>query len=152
MSFGDDTLAPMNADEEKWRMYERDYILPLYKMAQDRGFDLQQLVMSNPGKNCVILFIEQTEREARALALRDVENAVGLYATKYMQSRTPRVEIANEILKAILALSSSHEEPMCPKCCGTGVFADLPCQICRGSGKKETQGHSHNDGPECDRE
>jgi hypothetical protein len=39
--------------EQKWQEYERDYILPCFKWADEMGFDLQEAVLKNPGHNCV---------------------------------------------------------------------------------------------------
>jgi len=47
------------------------------------------------------------DAEIRHQVLEQVTNEIGLYAAKYMQSRTPRVEIANEILKKLRALLES---------------------------------------------
>jgi hypothetical protein len=38
--------------------YERDYVLPCFAWAKERGMDLQQMVFDNPGKNCVELLID----------------------------------------------------------------------------------------------
>ena len=43
---------------KKWSDYEFDYILPMFKVAKERGFDLQQAVMDNPGRNAGELFFE----------------------------------------------------------------------------------------------
>jgi hypothetical protein len=44
--------------DEKWREYETHYILPLFDRATKMGFDLQQMVHDNPGKNCSMLFAD----------------------------------------------------------------------------------------------
>jgi hypothetical protein len=43
---------------EKWRKYEREYILPSFTFAEAIGFDLRKAVSENPGKNCVALIVE----------------------------------------------------------------------------------------------
>jgi len=54
---------------EKWKTYEREYILPLFKRAREAGMNLEALVMENPGQNCVQLFAKhRVEREREAIA------------------------------------------------------------------------------------
>jgi len=48
--------------ENKWRVLERDYVLPLFGIAEEMGFDLQQMVHDNPGRNCVQLFVEEVRK------------------------------------------------------------------------------------------
>jgi len=38
--------------KQKYFEQEQRYIMPLYPAARELGFDLQQLVHDNPGKNC----------------------------------------------------------------------------------------------------
>lgn len=42
----------------KWRGYEREYVLPPFKWAEEIGFDLRAAVRNNPGKNCAKLLFE----------------------------------------------------------------------------------------------
>jgi hypothetical protein len=54
------------AAEKKWRYYENDFVLPMFRWARDMGFDLRKLVDDNPGKNCSELFHEEVlRREAK---------------------------------------------------------------------------------------
>ena len=52
---------------EKWRQYEREYVLPLFQRAEERGWSLQDAVRNNAGKNCVILYAEHVETTAEDL-------------------------------------------------------------------------------------
>lgn len=51
----------------KWRSLERDYVLPCFKWAEHEGIDLRQMVLDNPGKNCVELFVNVLKREIERL-------------------------------------------------------------------------------------
>jgi hypothetical protein len=53
--------------DEKWREYETHYILPLFDRATKMGFDLQQMVHDNPGKNCSMLFADALTRRVAEL-------------------------------------------------------------------------------------
>jgi hypothetical protein len=55
-------------------------------------------------------FLDKLLAEARLETLEAIENTIGLYAAKYMQSRTPRVEVANEILKQVTALRAAAKK------------------------------------------
>ena len=44
---------------DKWWGMEQEHIIPLFNYAKTIGFDLQQLVYDNPGKNCSQLFFEK---------------------------------------------------------------------------------------------
>lgn len=63
----------------KWRVYEREYILPLFDWATDLGFDLRKLVHENAGKNCARLFYEylkeKVERQAAEIQMLQEEIA-----------------------------------------------------------------------------
>jgi hypothetical protein len=43
----------LDAANEKWKTYERDYILPTFQWAKELGIDLEALVREKAGKNCV---------------------------------------------------------------------------------------------------
>jgi len=51
---------------EKWQEYEREYILPCFKWAEDLDFDLKKAVHENAGKNCVQLLIDHLVKYKRA--------------------------------------------------------------------------------------
>ena len=53
----DTKAAEQNYDEQKWREYERDYILPCFHWAKEDGIDLESLVKANPSRNCVELYV-----------------------------------------------------------------------------------------------
>lgn len=74
-----------HAHERKWRDYEEQFILPCFTWAEEVGFDLRKAVSDNPGKNCVVLFVERL-RQMLAEAERDhgfsvrVQEAIKRYA------------------------------------------------------------------------
>jgi hypothetical protein len=73
----------------KWQGYERDYILPCFKWAKEEGFELEPLVLDNPGKNCVEIFFNRLRgaaHEARNYAetLDAVREALGQKETHYL--------------------------------------------------------------------
>lgn len=61
--------------DEKWRLYEREYILPAFSFAEAIGFDLQKAVFDNPGKNCVALLVEHLAFRAGLLGFQYSPNA-----------------------------------------------------------------------------
>ena len=46
-------VADSHEDKKRWRMYEREYVLPCFGWAEAAGIDLEGLVRDHPGKNCV---------------------------------------------------------------------------------------------------
>jgi len=52
---------------DKWWDMEQEYILPLFRIAKEMGFDLQKLVINNAGKNCSIIFAEHLQAELKAM-------------------------------------------------------------------------------------
>lgn len=50
---------------KRWQEYERDYILPLFRWAAEDGFNLQELVHKNPGKNCAELYVQEMRRRVQ---------------------------------------------------------------------------------------
>ena len=52
----------LKASEQKWTIYEQEYILPCFDWAAEVGIDLRQLVRDNPGKNCVRLLFEEMRK------------------------------------------------------------------------------------------
>lgn len=56
-----------DAASKKWQDYERDFILPCFRWARELGLDLEQMVLANPGRNCVDLLVSTLrERASRA--------------------------------------------------------------------------------------
>ncbi len=56
-----------DAASKKWQDYERDFILPCFRWARELGLDLEQMVLANPGRNCVELLVSALrERASRA--------------------------------------------------------------------------------------
>jgi hypothetical protein len=53
-----DVRQQLSYSDMKWREYEREYIMPCFEEAKKRGFDLEQIVRDNPGRNCVRLLID----------------------------------------------------------------------------------------------
>lgn len=53
-----DAINEVEYHKSKWIRYEQQYILPCFEKAKELGINLQQLVMDNPGKNCVELLVE----------------------------------------------------------------------------------------------
>lgn len=51
---------------QKWQEYERDYILPMFRISEARGFDLQRAVLDNPGRNAGELFFEHFFPETKS--------------------------------------------------------------------------------------
>jgi hypothetical protein len=51
-------------DEQKWKEYEREYILPCFTWAKEYGIDLEKLVRDNAGHNCVELLVQELGRRA----------------------------------------------------------------------------------------
>jgi len=81
-------LAERDVDVEKWQAYERDYVLPCFKWAEESGFDLRKAVAENPGRNCVDLLVRWLQSRARAAAayaetVDGVREALGQEATHY---------------------------------------------------------------------
>lgn len=65
------------AAEAKWQDYEREYIVPCFRWADDAGIDLRALVASTPGHNCVELLVAELRMravaaEAEVARLREV--------------------------------------------------------------------------------
>lgn len=48
--------------KEKMLQYEKEYILPCFKWAEEDGIDLHQLVRENPGHNCVELYVQELRK------------------------------------------------------------------------------------------
>ena len=74
--------------ERKWQEYERDYILPCFRWAEESGLDLRKAVAENPGRNCVELLVRWLQREARAAksfaeTIDNVREALGQEATHH---------------------------------------------------------------------
>jgi len=44
-------------ERKKWQEYEREYVLPCFQWARELGFDLERMVIDNPGHNCVELLV-----------------------------------------------------------------------------------------------
>ena len=84
------------AATKKWQDYEENYILLLFKRAAAVGFDLQQLVFDNPGKNSSELFASHMEH---LLADEKRHNAKLIEATDEMgelEAKLIAVEQRNE--------------------------------------------------------
>lgn len=52
---------------EKWTTYENEYILPLFRIADEMGFNLQQMVHDNAGHNSSILFAREVKSQLENL-------------------------------------------------------------------------------------
>jgi hypothetical protein len=52
--------------DEKWRFYENNYILPVFKWAAEMGIDLPALVVAGGG-NCVELFVRELRNRIKEL-------------------------------------------------------------------------------------
>lgn len=50
-------FATIDHHRSKWQEYEREYILPCFQWARELGFDLERMVIDNPGHNCVELLV-----------------------------------------------------------------------------------------------
>ena len=50
-------FATIDHHRRKWREYENEYILPCFRWARELGFDLERMVIDNPGHNCVELLV-----------------------------------------------------------------------------------------------
>jgi hypothetical protein len=55
-----------DAATDKWHEYERDYILPCFQWAKELGIDLEQMVLDNPGRNCVEILVSTLRRDRSA--------------------------------------------------------------------------------------
>lgn len=51
----------------KWMYQEQEYILPVFDLMTEAGFDLRELVSENAGTNCVILAIKKLCSEIECL-------------------------------------------------------------------------------------
>ncbi len=74
--------------ERKWQEYERDYILPCFKWAEESGLDLHEAVLKNPGKNCVEILVRWLQNQARIAksfgeTLDNIREALGQEATHH---------------------------------------------------------------------
>lgn len=65
--------AEIERHRRKWEDYERNYVVPCFAWAAEAGIDLQGLVKTNPGHNCVELLVRelQSRDTARADAIRE---------------------------------------------------------------------------------
>ena len=84
-----ETLARAEQAERKWQEYERDYILPCFKWAEELGYDLHEAVRENPGRNCVDLFVRWLRGQARtakslAESLDNIREALGQRETHHL--------------------------------------------------------------------
>ena len=61
----DKLRAEVSRLNEKWRHYEREYINPTFEWAKELGIDLEQMVLDNPGKNCVQLLVMYLKDEVQ---------------------------------------------------------------------------------------
>lgn len=50
---------------KKWQTYEQEYILPVFNLMEEVGYDLRELVKKNPGQNCVILAVKTLINELK---------------------------------------------------------------------------------------
>lgn len=57
----DSALLQISEERRKYLEIEREYVLPLFGLATELGFDLSQAVRDNPGKNCNELFIAKIQ-------------------------------------------------------------------------------------------
>jgi hypothetical protein len=69
----DKLYAEIQYHRDKWHEYEWKYILPLFEIAKKDGWDLRKLVHDNPGKNCVILFVEKIMAERNDALNKEIE-------------------------------------------------------------------------------
>lgn len=70
----DAALAKLAEATQRWRDYEREFILPTFDWAQEIGLDLQALVHTTPGHNCVALLVRHL-RQRLASAERALDAA-----------------------------------------------------------------------------
>ena len=96
---------PKSDHEQKWREYERDYILPCFQWANEYGIDLRKLVRDNPGKNCVELLV-------RAVA------STGIDAHKHSFMGIDRVWNCINCSASVTTKCDFHinDRPICNRC------------------------------------
>lgn len=94
------TLEVENARlDAKWRDYETNYILPCFRWAKELGFDLEALVRSRPGHNCVELFVEALRSRIRTLEAELAEH----------EKWKPLVELARRLREFGSLQTDAHE-------------------------------------------
>lgn len=79
----------LDSSRRGYREYEEKYILPCFKWAEEVGYDLQEAVYRNPGRNCVELFVNHLTsfwRGARDYGetLDAIRRALGQEGTHYL--------------------------------------------------------------------
>jgi hypothetical protein len=84
-----DTTCATEHHAKKWQDYERNYILPCFKWAEESGLDLRDAVTKNAGMNCVeilVKWLQAHERDARTFAgvIDAVREALGQKETHYL--------------------------------------------------------------------
>lgn len=79
----------LDSSRRRYREYEEKYILPCFEWAKEIGYDLQEAVYRNPGRNCVELFVNHLTsfwRGARDYGetLDAIRRALGQEGTHYL--------------------------------------------------------------------
>jgi len=97
--------------ERKWQEYERDYILPCFKWAEESGLDLHKAVAENPGRNCVDLLVRWLQSRARAAksfaeSLDNVREALG-------QEETHHLVVAGDVEELVKAVELCADDGGC---------------------------------------
>ena len=95
----------------KWQEYERGYILPCFKWAEESRFDLHKAVTENPGRNCVELLVRWLQGQARAAkafaeSIDNVRGALGQKETHYLV-------VADDVEELVKAVESCEGDGGC---------------------------------------
>jgi len=74
-------LAERDSANQKWQLYEREYVLPCFEWATEADIDLREMVGTNAGRNCVELLVSTlaAERDTARAELRlevDAKNSM----------------------------------------------------------------------------
>ncbi len=98
----------LRLSNEKWRAYEREYILPSFHYAKSIGFDLEAAVHEKAGKNCVQVLTEHLIESLVAAGLRLTNFEARLDAN---ESRQAEVEAKmKKLMRVISALQHAQNE------------------------------------------
>lgn len=143
--------------ERKWQEYERDYILPCFKWAEELGYDLHEAVRENPGRNCVDLFVRWLRGQARvakslAESLDNIREVLG-------QRETHHLVMAGDVEELVKAVELCASDGGC-RAMGVlrklrqpqeGPFESYPltgttCSVCREPQRQTPGGASCSNG------
>ena len=94
------TMTELDIARAKWQAYEQNYILPLFGLAKEAGYDLAKAVLDNPGKTSSVLFVEHLQKEIAKL--KQDHRTLGDEEVQYREAQNAKLE------QAAYALRQSH--------------------------------------------